>query len=190
MLGDFCPGFQGGGGTVSVPPWPPLGPPPPVCGATGPPGVGAVGSSTCGPPGAFGTVGAGDGFGIGAALTGPTPNGSVVMAMPAAIAAAPAARRRFFVTRFPFEALCSIPGDSRRRTVWTGAGHPLSEVRDARPSAPSRRRGLSAGLRRSSWVEMGARVRNGYAAVFVGSSDHQQTQRFDQGIPKVANAAK
>jgi hypothetical protein len=57
-----------------------------------PPAVGAVGSSTCAPPGAVGMVGDGDGFGIGAALTGPTPNGSVVMAMPAAIAAALAAR--------------------------------------------------------------------------------------------------
>jgi hypothetical protein len=52
-----------------------------------PPAVGAVGSSTCAPPGVLGMVGDG-GFGIGAALTGPTPNGSVVMAMPAAIAAA------------------------------------------------------------------------------------------------------
>jgi hypothetical protein len=83
--------FQGEGGTVSVPPCPPSGPPPPVCGATPPPAVGAVGPSPCTPPGAAGRVGDG-GFGIGAALTGPNPNGSVVMEMPAAIAAAQAAR--------------------------------------------------------------------------------------------------
>jgi hypothetical protein len=82
-----------------------------VCGATPPPAVGAVGSWTCAPPGAGWTVGEG-GFGIGAALTGPTPNETVVMAMPAAIAAALAARERFFV----------ITLDSRRRTVWTGVG--------------------------------------------------------------------
>ena len=79
----------------------PCGPPPPLCGATAPPAGGAVGSSTCTPPGAGGLVGPGDGLGIGAALTGANPDISGDTAMPAAIAAALATRLRFIGFRFP-----------------------------------------------------------------------------------------
>jgi hypothetical protein len=73
---------------------PPLwGPPPPLCGTTP---VGAVVM-----PGPGGLDGEGDGLGIGAALTGPTPNIGGAMTTPAAIAAALATRLRFIGFRFP-----------------------------------------------------------------------------------------
>jgi len=78
---------------------PPLwGPPPPLCGMA--PDVGAI-DMPGDMPGAGGLVGAGDGLGIGAALTGPTPNISGATTTPAAIAAALATRVRFMDFRFP-----------------------------------------------------------------------------------------
>jgi hypothetical protein len=78
---------------------PPLwGPPPPLCGTT--PDVGAI-DMPGDMPGAGGVVGAGDGLGIGAALTIPNPNITGDMATPAAIAAALTARFRFIGFRFP-----------------------------------------------------------------------------------------
>jgi hypothetical protein len=79
-----------------MPPPPPLGPPPPLCGSA--PVVGAMLMPGL-MPGAGAVVGPGDGLGIGAALAGPTPNISVDMPTPAAIATALAMRLRSIIFR-------------------------------------------------------------------------------------------
>ena len=84
-----------------MPPPPPLGPPPPLCGSAPVVGAMLMPGLMLGPPGAGAVVGAGDGLGIGAAVTGPIPNSSGDTATPAAIAAALATRFRFIGFRFP-----------------------------------------------------------------------------------------
>jgi hypothetical protein len=86
-----------------MPPPPLWGPPPPLRGST----VGAAGSCTLPGIGGVPVVGAGDGLGIGAALTAAIPNISGDTATLAAIAAALIARFRFIGLRFPWRLVFS-----------------------------------------------------------------------------------